>query len=182
MEFTLSGPDIVRSDHQRWLLNHWAGQRQLATLPIWHGLDVIEVAVPFDDLSYTEVVKENGNMRFRIAFHGSRIAQAYGRSNCIGKFLDEILPPGYSNVALSTYRQTVEGKLPVYTVSDMRDPAGRIVHYERLLLPFTIAGGETERVLASLESHSPEGQFENSGLMVSPARPPAFALCTTIQC
>src|SRR4029078_9593916 len=123
MEFTLSGPDIVRSDHQRWLLNHWAGHRQLATLPIWHGLDVIEVAVPFDDLSYTEVGKENGNMRFRIAFHGARIAQAYGRSNCIGKFLDEILPPGYSNVALSTYRQTVEGKLPDYTLSDMREPA-----------------------------------------------------------
>jgi hypothetical protein len=182
MEFTLSGPDIVRSEHQRWLLNHWAGHRHLAALPVWHGLDVIEVAVPFDDLSYTEVVKENGNLRFRIAFHGSRIAQAYGRSNCVGKFLDDILPPGHQNVAMSTYRQAAEGKLPVYTVSDMRDPAGRIVHYERLLLPFTIAGSETERVLASLESHSPEGHFENSGLMVSPARPPAFALCSLIRC
>jgi hypothetical protein len=75
----------------------------------------------------------------------------------------------------------MNGKMPVYTVSDMRDPAGRIVHHERLLLPFSLGGGETERILASIEAASPEGPFELRDLMKSPIRPPVIALCATIQ-
>ena len=78
-------------------------------------------------------------------------------------------------------RHVLASRLPVYTVADMRDPGGRIVHYERLLLPFGQNGIEVDRILASLETVSPEGAFENRGLMNAPPRPPAFALCTTIQ-
>ena len=176
-----SGPDIVRSEHQRWLLQHWSVLRGRARLPIWPGLDANSFAVPFDDLSWTEVIGSDSGPRFRIGFHGKRVAEAYGRTNCVGKFLDDILPAAYRELALSTYRQVVGGELPVYTVSDMRDAAGRIVHYERLLLPFSIGGSEVRRVLASLECSSPEGAFENHDLMTAPARPPAFALCTTIK-
>jgi hypothetical protein len=181
VEFTQSGPDIIRSDNQRWLLDYWMSAPKHAGLPVWDGLQAGKTAIPLDDLSWTEVVESSAVTRFRIGFHGSRIAQAYGRENCVGKFLDEVLPPAYSNAALATYRQAVHGRLPVYTVSDMRDSGGRIVHYERLLLPFTVSGLQTERILASLETLSPEGAFEHRGLMASPGRPPAFALCTTIQ-
>ncbi len=70
---------------------------------------------------------------------------------------------------------------PVYTVSDMRDPAGRIVHHERLLLPFSHGGAAVDRILASIEAASPEGPFEMRDLMKSPIRPPVIALCATIQ-
>src|SRR5262245_48891709 len=53
------------------------------------------------------------------------------------------------------YRHGVATRLPVYTVSDMRDRTGRIVHYERLLLPFATEGFEVNRILASLETVSP---------------------------
>jgi hypothetical protein len=140
-----------------------------------------DLAIPLDDLSCTAVVGLDGSARFQIQFHGARIAEAFGRANCVGKFIDEILPPDYAETALSTYRQVVEGRLPVYTVSDLRDPSGRIVHYERLMLPFANGGNAVERILASLETVSPEGDFVNRELMVAPARAPAFALCTTIQ-
>ena len=87
----------------------------------------------------------------------------------------------YREAALSSYRHVLASRLPVYTVADMRDPGGRIVHYERLLLPFGQNGIEVDRILASLETVSPEGAFENRGLMNAPPRPHAFALCTTIQ-
>jgi hypothetical protein len=181
MEFMQSGPDIVRSDNQRRLLDHWASLRSPGSLPVWRGLGSNDSAMPFENLALTQVVGTADEARFRIEFHGQRLAEAFGPMVCVGKFLDEILPPPYLGPALSTYRQVLSGRLPVYTVSDMRDPAGRIVHHERLLLPFTLGGAETERILASIESHSPEGPFELRDLMKSPIRPPVIALCTTIQ-
>jgi hypothetical protein len=177
-----SGPDIVRSDSQRWLLGHWTALRGAAPLPPWAALQLDALSVPTDDLSHIEVRATNGEARFQIRFHGPRIAELYGRVNCVGKFLDEVLPSASSDATLSTYRHVVATRLPVYTVSDMRDRTGRIVHYERLLLPFATEGSEVDRILASLETVSPEGAFDNRALMSGAGKPPAFALCTTIQC
>ena len=176
-----SGPDIIRSDSQRRLLDHWASQRDRASLPIWRGLNASEYKGPFDSLAVMQVVGEGGEARFQIEYHGSRLAQAFGPVDCVGKFLDEILPSAYLRAAHATYRHVVSAKVPVYTVSDMRDPMGRIVHHERLLLPFSLGGGNIERILASIEPFSPEGPFELRDLMTSPIRPPVIALCTTIQ-
>jgi hypothetical protein len=181
MEFMQSGPDIVRSDHQRRLLDRWASLRDGKSLPIWRQLDPGNIPLPFDDLVLIEVVGDTDNARFRIAIQGSRLAEGFGWSECVGKFVDEVLPPAYRNSALSTYRQVVSSKLPVYTASDMRDPAGRIVQRENLFLPFSLGGVEVERVLVSIEASSPEGPFELREMMTSPVRPPVIALCATIQ-
>src|SRR4051812_3438729 len=181
MEFITSRPDVVRSITQRWLFNYWERLRKGAPLPAWQQVEPEELASLLDDLSFQDVVGSDGTARFQIRFHGRRVAEAYGLNNCAGKFLDEILPPSYTNAALSTYRHAVSTKLPVYTVADMRDRDGRIVHYERLLLPFISNGDKANRILASLETVSPEGVFQNRELMQAPARPPAFALCTVIR-
>lgn len=177
-----SGPDIVRSSRQRWLLDHWIARRGHLPLPIWHGLNADEITIPFDSLAWATVAREGGNTRFRIGFHGTRLAEAIWPVACVGKHLDEILPAPYLRSALETWLRVADGREPVYTVADMRDPAGRIVHHERLLLPFTLGGGETERILASIETDSPEGPFVLRELMKSPVRPPVIALCATIQC
>jgi hypothetical protein len=178
MEFATSRADIVRSASQRWLLAQWNGLRGTAALPVWQ--DVQDIARTVDDLSLTEVVAADGGFRFKIRFHGERIAELYGRVSCVGKFLDEILPAAYSESALGTYRQTVTTRLPVYTIADMRDGGGHIVHYERLLLPFG-REGKVEHILASLETVSPEGSIDRQGLMKAPEKAPAFAFLTTIQ-
>ena len=154
--------------------------RGATALPIWQGLqqDLARVSA---DLSLNEVVVADATIRFKIQFHGTRIGELYGRVSCAGKFLDEILPAAYSEPALATYRQAVATRLPVYTIADMRDAAGRIVHYERLLLPFGRDGVNVERILASLEIVSPEGTFDHRGLMKAPEKAPAFAFLTTIQ-
>jgi hypothetical protein len=180
MEFISSRPDVVRSINQRWLLNYWNRLRSRTVLPKWQALEIEELAGILESLSFHDVVSADGATRFLIRFHGKRIGELYGR-HCMGKFLDEILPRNYSNAAHATYHQAVASKLPIYTIADMRDRSGRIVHYERLLLPFADEGEVVSRILASLETVSPEGAFESSGLMQSPPKPPAFALCTMIQ-
>jgi hypothetical protein len=181
MEFMRSRPDVVRSREQCWLASYWNELRGTAPLPTWTDLQPDALGVPSDDLSITEVVTTDGGERFQIRFHGTRIAELYGRVNCVGKFLDEILPANASQGTLATYLHVVATGCPVYTVSDLRDRAGRIVHYERLLLPFSNGGLRVDRVLASLETVSPEGAFDNQGLMMSPPKAPAFALCTTVH-
>jgi hypothetical protein len=181
MEFIDSPPDVIRSDTQRWLLDYWNRVRAGARLPTWQCLVTDEVAARSGDMSFTDVVLENGRMRFRIRFHGERIAVLYGLGDCTGKFLDDCLPESYREAALGTYCQAAATGLPVYTVADMRDRNGRIVHYERLLLPFGRNGIEADGIAASLETVSPEGAFEGRDLMKAPPRSPAFALCATIQ-
>jgi hypothetical protein len=181
MEFTQSGPEIVRSEHQRWLLDHWASSRGDALLPVWRGLNADEIKVPFDNLALSQVIGEYDNARFKLEFHGWRLAKSFGEMECVGMFIDDILPPPYRQAAMATYREATERKVPVYTVADMRDPGGRIVHHERLILPFTVDGSSTGKILAAIEAHSPEGPFEIHELMKAPIRPPVIALCTTIQ-
>jgi hypothetical protein len=54
--------------------------------------------------------------------------------------------------------------LPVYTIANIDDSYGRIVAYERLLLPFSDGGGVTH-VIASLKTISEDGGFEIRNLM-----------------
>ena len=155
MEFMQSGPDIVRSDHQRWLLDYWASQRGPGSLPIWRGLNANDFAVPFDNLAWMEVVGVDGDARFRIEFHGRGSPKRSARSSASASSSTNSCRRRISAPRIATYRQVMSTKGPVYTVSDMRDPTGRIVHHERLLLPFSLGGAETERILASIEAVEP---------------------------
>jgi hypothetical protein len=180
MEFTSSQPDVVRSINQRWLLAHWNGMRGAARIPAWHGLETRELAAMSASLTFFDVVENAGETRLLSRYRGERINEAFGDHR--GKqFLDEILPPSYRDAALATYRQVLVTQLPVYTIADLRDRNGRIVHYERLLLPYGRDGNVVDRILASLETVSPEGAFDNRDIMRSALKPPAFALCTMIQ-
>ena len=180
MNFMSSRPDVVRSSSQRWLLSYWDRLRGANALPRWEGFEAEELAAMAESLSIQDVIGNDGKARFMIRFHGKRIAEAYG-SLCQGRFLDEILPPLYRDAALSTYYRVLTTKLPIYTIADTHDRDGRIVHYERLLLPFSHDDVAIDRILASLETVSPEGEFDNRDLLKCPLNAPAFALCTTIQ-
>jgi hypothetical protein len=180
MHFMNSHPDVVRSASQRRLLSYWDRQRGTIPLPMWEGFEAEELVAVAESVSFQDVIGDEGDVRFLIRYHGKRIAEAYG-SFCQGKFLDEILPPQYREAALSTYYQVLATKLPVYTISDTQDRDGCIVHYERLLLPFSEDGDAIDRILASLETTSPEGVFDNRDVLKSLPKPAGFALCTTIQ-
>jgi len=166
--------------NQRRLLSYWERLRREHSPPLWQGLEAEELACVADTLSFQDVIETDGEARFLIRYHGKRISEAYG-ATCQGKFLDEILLPQYRTSALATYHRVLATKLPVYTIADMRSAHGRIVHYERLLLPFSRDGVAIDRILASLETVSPEGDFDPRDLFRAAPAPPAFALCTTIE-
>jgi hypothetical protein len=184
VEFVLSPPDIVRSIDQLRLLKSWMRLRGSSQRPPLDGPTAQDLAGLSDNLLFTDVVNPDGTTRFLVRFSGTRIMEYFGASCSTagqGRFLDEVLPVAYRDAALSTFRAVVAAGEPVYTTADMRDRAGRIVHFERLLLPFGRDGIAVDRILASIEAVSPEGIFENRDLMAAPSTPPAFAFCSIID-
>ena len=180
MEFISSRPDVVRSINQRWLLSKWNEMRATSPLPCWKGMETKELAAMAGNLFFCDVIENAGRTRFLTRYRGKFIEEAFGKVD-ERRYLDEILPPLYRDTALATYMQVLVTRLPVYTIAEMNDRNGRIVHFERLLLPFTRDAGKIDRVLASIEAVSPDGAFDNRGLGKSAPNPPAFALCTTIR-
>ena len=81
---------------------------------------------------------------------------------------------------MPVYHECVKRGLPVYTISNIDDSYGRIVAYERLLLPFSETGGVTH-VIASLKTISEDGGFEIKNLMRGNAALPTPKLRTVID-
>ena len=71
--------------------------------------------------------------------------------------------------------------LVAFPLTILLERQGRLVHYERLLLPFSQDGASVDRILASFEFVSPDGGFENWDLMGKLTAPPALRLSATIE-
>jgi hypothetical protein len=163
MEFRTARADIVWSVSQRWLLTCWTEARGKKAVPAWSGLSPEDLARQLDTLMFLDAVPQPAELRFRIRFLGRRIAESYG-GDFNGRFLDEALPPAWRETALQTYRAALERRRPIYNVVDTRDRGGTLVRMERLLLPFTSNGGDPDRILASIETLSIAGKFEQNEL------------------
>jgi hypothetical protein len=81
---------------------------------------------------------------------------------------------------MPVYYECVRRALPVYTISSIDDIYGRIVAYERLLMPFSQAGRVTH-VIASLKTISEDGGFEIRNLMRGNDTLPAAKLRSVID-
>ena len=101
--------------------------------------------------------------RLVIESDGTRMSIAYGHSGK-GKYLEEYLGTRLEPLVMPIYHECLRRALPVYTISDVDDSYGRIVAYERLLLPFSDGGGVTH-VIASLKTICEDGSFEIKNLM-----------------
>jgi hypothetical protein len=164
LEFQSANPTIVKSIKQRDLLNTWLRlyARDQRT-PRIEEYEPARLADELPDLVYYTVDAAKQPARLTIQSDGTRMASAYGNTGK-GRYLDEYLGPRLAPVVMPVYYQCVARALPVYTISNVDDLYGRIVAYERLLLPFS-QGGEITHVIASLKTISEDGGFEIRNLM-----------------
>lgn len=101
--------------------------------------------------------------RLTIRSDGTRMSNAYGNTGK-GRYLDEYVGARLATIVMPVYHECIARRLPVYTISNIDDIYGRIVAYERLLLPFS-EGGRVTHVIASLKTISEDGGFEIKNLM-----------------
>ena len=101
--------------------------------------------------------------RLTIESDGTRMSNAYGHTGK-GRCLDDYLGARLAPIVMPVYHECIARRLPAYTIANIDDIYGRIVAYERLLLPFSDGGGVTH-IIASLKTISEDGGFEIKNLM-----------------
>lgn len=181
MQFDLSRPDVVRAVNQRWLLKFWTQHLADCRVPRWQAIEAERLSSMQQNLSFLDVVPgADDTMRFLIRFHGETIRRAYGSPDGRGRYLDEILLPGVCPTGIAPYEKAVRDALPVYTILDVTDRQGRLVHAERLLLPFARDGETVDRVLAAFEFICEEGAFDGHAIMTA-GDGPALRLSALIE-
>jgi hypothetical protein len=164
VEFESANPTIVKSIKQRDLLNTWLrlyAREQL--MPRIEEYQPERFADELPDLVFYTVDTAQAPPRLLIDSDGTRMSSAYGYTGK-GRYLDDYLGPRLVPVVMPVYYECLRLALPVYTISSIDDIYGRIVAYERLLMPFS-QGGNVTHVIASLKTISEDGGFEIRNLM-----------------
>ena len=180
MEFESANPTIVKSIKQRDLLNTWLrlyAREQL--MPRIEEYQPERFADELPDLVFYTVDTAQAPPRLLIESDGSRMSSAYGHTGK-GRYLDDYLGPRLVPVVMPVYYECLRRTLPVYTISNIDDTYGRIVAYERLLMPFS-QGGNVTHVIASLKTISEDGGFEIRNLMRGNDALPTAKLRTVID-
>jgi hypothetical protein len=163
LDFESANPTVIRSIKQRDLLNTWLRLYAPAQrLPRMEDFQPARIEDELPDLVFLTV--ENAKpARLIIDSDGTRMSIAYGHTGK-GRYLDEYLGVRLAPLVMPIYQQCLDRALPVFTIANVDDTCGRIVAYERLLLPFSEGDGVTH-IVASLKTISEDGGFEIRNLM-----------------
>jgi hypothetical protein len=164
VDFESAYPSVVKSIKQRDLLNTWlrlyARDQMLPRMDEYQP-ERFEDERP--DLVFFTVDANEQPPRLKIDSDGTRMSSAYGNTGK-GRYLDEYLGARLAPIVVPVYHQCIARRLPAYTIAHIDDIYGRIVAYERLLLPFS-DGGDVTHIIASLKTISEDGGFEIKNLM-----------------
>lgn len=164
MEFESARPSVVKSIKQRDLLNTWLRlYARTQSMPRMAEYQPERIEDELPDLVFYKVDTSSNPPRLTIQSDGTRMSNAYGHTGK-GKLLDEYLGARIAPIVMPVYYECIARKLPVYTIATIDDIYGRLVAYERLLMPFS-DGGEVTHILASLKTISEDGGFEIKNLM-----------------
>ena len=164
MEFESERPSIVKSIKQRDLLNTWLRLYARAqAMPNLAEYEPERLGDETPDLVFYTVDAAATPPRLTIQSDGTRMSTAYGQTGK-GKLLDQYLGARLAPIVMPVYYECIARKLPVYTISHINDIYGRVVAYERLLLPFSDCT-EVTHIIASLKTISEDGGFEIRNLM-----------------
>ncbi|MCP3469432.1 PAS domain-containing protein [Bradyrhizobium sp. CCGUVB1N3] len=164
MDFESATPSVVKSIRQRDLLNTWLRlyARQHTVPAIWDYQPArIEDELP--DLVYCTVDASTAPPQVTIQSDGARLSHAFGHPGK-GRRLDDYFGARLAAFVMPVYYTCIGRSLPVYTIAEIDDIYGRVVAYERLLLPFAMDDRITH-VIVSVKTISEDGGFEIKNLM-----------------
>ena len=180
MDFESAQPSVVKSIKQRDLLNTWLRlYARNQSIPRISEYQPARIEDEFPDLVFYTVNAGTQPPRLTIQSSGTRMSTAYGNTGK-GRYLDEYLGARLAPIVMPVYYECIARRLPAYTIANIDDSYGRIVAYERLLLPFSEGGSVTD-IIASLKTISEDGGFEIRNLMRGSDKLPVPKLRTIID-
>jgi hypothetical protein len=164
LDFESANPSIVKSIKQRDLLNTWLRlYAREQKIPDIRDYRPERLEDELSDLVYFDVNAGKEPPQITIQSEGTRISAAYGHTGK-GRPLEDYIGAPLVPSVMPVYHECVRRALPVYTIAHIDDVHGRVVAYERLLMPFGQNGAVTQAI-ASLKTISEDGGFEIRNLM-----------------
>ena len=180
LEFESAQPSVVKSIKQRDLLNTWLRlYARNQSLPRVSDYQPARMEDELPDLVFYIVDTSAPLPRLTINSNGTRMSSAYGHTGK-GRNLEDYLGPRLAPLVMPVYYECIARRLPAYTIATMDDIYGRLVAYERLLLPFSDDGSVTH-IIASLKTISEDGGFEIKNLIRGNDKLPEPTLRTVID-
>ena len=180
LQFESANPSVIKSIRQRDFLNTWLRlYARGRTIPGIAEFDPGRIEEDLPDLVYFTVDTTARVPQLTIQSDGTRMAIAFGNTGK-GRLLDDYFGPRLAPLVMPVYYECIARRLPVYTIAHIDDIYGRVVAYERLLLPFS-DGGPVNHLIASLKTISVDGSFEIRNLMRGNDKLPEFKLCAIID-
>lgn len=180
LEFESAQPSIVKSIKQRDLLNTWLRlYARHQSIPRLSEYQPERIADELPDLVFYSVDAAVHPPCLTIGSEGTRMSRAYGNTGK-GRHLDEYLGTKLVPIVMPVYYECIARRLPAYTIANIDDVYGRIVAYERLLMPFS-DGDSVTHIVASLKTISEDGGFEIRNLMRGNDKLPVPVLRTIID-
>jgi hypothetical protein len=186
--FQSANPSVVKSIRQRELLNTWLrALRKPKPLPSL--LDFKPDRLNDDELSDMmgfNIEGDGETARYVITHEGTRLTATYGNEHVdpaerTNRYLDDAIGPDRYARVVPSYRACIALRRPTYSVAMVRDPDGKDVSYERLLLPFGPAD-RVEQIVGSYKAVSIDGGFKVNNLMgIKPHSLPVVAINAVID-
>lgn len=157
----------MRCVQQLGLLKLWERLKGSAELPNQDAVRGEDLERMRDKLMFLDVVRRNGEPSYLIRFQGADFNKMHDR-DCTGLFLDEVMAPAVRERGLRMYRAVLDHRVPAFTSTLVRSVGDATVHYERLLLPFTVTGQGVEHIQCAItlfaeENCSPFAVMRSAG-------------------
>lgn len=163
MIYQTTTAERVASISQRALLLYWQRLASGRPYPAPGAFSPTERMHDPKQLVIWQVEQDGPKRRFRALHHGAHVAEVFGQS-WAGRTMDEVVPRFALAFALHSADACASSGRAVYTVFRTRDGQDRVIDCERLLLPLG-AGGKVERIVASLQLISLQGEFQRGTVL-----------------
>ena len=163
MSFQTATPERIASISQRALLLYWqhlAAGRRYPTVP---EFTASERTHDLKQLVTWQLEHDGARRVFRATHHGAHVAEVFGQQ-WLGRTMDEVVPAFGRAFALHSANACATTGCAVYTIFRACDPQGSPIDCERLLLPLG-EGGKVERIVASLQLISLQGDFRRETVL-----------------
>jgi hypothetical protein len=163
MKLETATPERIASTSQRALLLYWQHVAAGRRYPTIAEFTPSERTHDPEQLVTWQVEHAGPKRVYRAKHHGAHVAQVFGEK-WQGRTMDEVVPAFGRAFALYSANACATTGCAVYTIFRTRDPQGRPIDCERLLLPLG-RDGQVDEIIASLQLISLQGDFRRETVL-----------------
>ena len=135
--------DALESERLRRFHQIWIELKGARDLPFRAAVSPERLAFLLGQVTIVDVLREPLNFRFKLI--GTKIEEA-GRHGDQGKSVDQIEPIVYGKMVAAAYREVVARREPLCHRINYQHHQSQVT-LERVILPFTVAGSDVEKLL-----------------------------------